>query len=102
MTRRLVVRREAEDDIAAVLQWYEEQQKGLSLDFRTSLDHVFASIAANPELYGRIYRQLRRALLPRFPYGVFYVIQPESTVIVAVLHTSRNPKLWRDRTKNRG
>jgi plasmid stabilization system protein ParE len=98
MSRGLVLRPEAENDIATAAQWYEEQGSSkLSLDFRSALDQTFSSIKDNPELYARAYRSLRRALLRRFPYGVFYVLQPEGIVVLAVLHTSRNPKLWRTR-----
>jgi plasmid stabilization system protein ParE len=98
MNRRLVIYPAAENDIAAAAQWYEEQGSSkLSLEFRSALDQTFSSIKENPELYARAYRSLRRALLRRFPYGVFYVPRPERVVVLAVLHTSRNPKLWRTR-----
>lgn len=102
MSRRLIVRPEAENDIAATAQWYEERRPGLSLEFRSALDQTLSSIESNPELYARVYRSLRRALLRRFPYGVFYVQRAEGMVVVAVLHTSRDPRLWRARFKRLG
>ena len=95
MSRRLIVRPEAEEDIDTARLEYEERVRGLSFEFRAELDQTFSSIVRNPELYARIHRDLRRALLRRFPYGVLYVLQPESIVVVAVLHTSRSPKLLR-------
>jgi len=97
MSQRIVVRPEAESDIAAAAQWYEERRPGLSLEFRSALDRTLLSIENNPELYARVYRSLRRALLRRFPYGVFYLQRAEDIVVVAVLHTSRDPRLWRAR-----
>lgn len=71
MSRKLVLRPEAENDIAVAAQWYEEQRPGLSLGFRSALDQAFSTIENNPALYAPIYREPRRALLRRFPYAVF-------------------------------
>jgi plasmid stabilization system protein ParE len=99
MSRRLIVRTEAEKDVAAAAQWYEERSSGLSLRFRASLDRALSLIENNPELYAPVYRGLRRALLRRFPYGVFYIPRDEDIIVVAVLHTSRDPGLWEARLK---
>jgi|SRR5579871_3649300 len=100
MSRRLIVRRQAESDIATAARWYEEQRAGLSLRFRSALDQVLSTIERNPERFAPIYRDLRRALLRRFPYGVLFVTRSDTTIVVGVLHTSRNPTLWRARLKS--
>ena len=102
MSRGLTLRPEAENDIAAAAQWYEEQRSGLSLEFRSALDQAFSAIENNPALYAPIYRELRRALLHRFPYAVFYAERTNEIVVAAVLHTSRDPRLWRARLKSGG
>ncbi len=102
MSRGAVLSPEAENDVAAAAQWYEEQRSGLSLEFRSALDQTFSVIERTPELYPPIYRALRRALVRRFPYGVFYVERADDIVVVAVLHTSRNPRLWRTRFRTAG
>jgi toxin ParE1/3/4 len=48
-----------------------------------------------------VYRDVRRALVGRSPFAVFYVVQPDTVIVVAVLHTARNPRLWRNRLKHR-
>ena len=101
MSQRLVLRPEAESDIAEAAEWYDQQRAGLSLQFRVALDNTFASIEENPRLHAQAYRNLRRALVRRFPYGVFYVPQAEGLIVVAVLHTVRDPRLWRVRFKSR-
>ena len=102
MTQRLIVRPEAESDIASAAQWYEEQRPRLSLDFRAALDQTLSAIESRPEQFARVYREFRRALLRRFPYGVFYVQRAEGIIVTAVLHTSRHPRLWRARFKREG
>ena len=100
MSRRLILRPEAEGDIVAARDWYEERRRGLSLEFRAALDESLSRIEANPELHARVYRDLRRAVLRRFPFGVFYVILAEVTSVVAVFHTSRNPASWQGRYRH--
>jgi plasmid stabilization system protein ParE len=97
MSRWLIVRPEAESDIVSAAEWYDEQRPGLSLEFRSALDQTLLAIKENPELYARVYHDLRRALLHRFPYGVFYVQRAEGVIVAAVLHTSRSARLWRTR-----
>jgi toxin ParE1/3/4 len=102
MSRGLILRPEAKNDIAEAAHWYEEQRSGLSLEFRTALDQTFSTIEKTPELYAPIYRGLRRALLRRFPYGVLYLERGDDIIVAAVLHTSRNPRLWRSRFESAG
>jgi hypothetical protein len=40
---------------------------------------------------------LRRALLHRFPFGAFYVVDGDGAVVIGVLHGSRDPRLWKSR-----
>jgi plasmid stabilization system protein ParE len=101
MSHRLILRPEAEIDVAEAAEWYELQRAGLSLQFRGALDRTFAGIQERPLLHALAYRKLRRALVRRFPFGVFYVVRSESVIVVAVLHTARNPRVWRARLKLR-
>lgn len=95
MSRSLLIRRTAKRHIAEAFHWYERQSPGLGADFLEALETVLEQIESTPLLCAKIHRDIRRALLRRFPYGVFYFIQDGRSVVVAVLHTSRDPKLWR-------
>jgi plasmid stabilization system protein ParE len=44
-----------------------------------------------------IYRQLRRVLVRRFPYAVYFGVDAADIVIFAVLHQRRAPKILDDR-----
>ena len=44
-----------------------------------------------------VQRNTRRALLRRFPYGIYCRIYPDTIVIVACMHGRRDPKRWRAR-----
>jgi hypothetical protein len=44
-----------------------------------------------------VHRTVRRALLRRFPFGVFYRAEPSRIVVIGILHGSRDPKVWKGR-----
>lgn len=59
---------------------------------------MFGSIRERPELYAVIHEDLREALARRFPYAVYYRAEPEQVVVVAVVHTARDPSVWQGRS----
>lgn len=44
-----------------------------------------------------VHATLRRALLPRFPYCIFYRVDQDHVVVLAALHGSRDPSDRLDR-----
>ena len=87
----------AEADVEEAFQWYDSQRPGLGAAFRHALDIVVMAVVSNPEAYAVIHRQTRRALLPKFPYGLFYRVLDETIVVVACIHAKRHPRAWRTR-----
>lgn len=97
MTYRLVVQPLAKADIFAAKEWYVSQQPGLELQFRDQLDAAFRRIESNPLAFAIVYRNVRQAILNRFPYVVSFVVTGETVRVIAVLHGRRRPETWRDR-----
>jgi plasmid stabilization system protein ParE len=93
----VLIRPAAAADIEDAFQWYEGQRIGLGIDFRSELRATIDRLAANPLLYQVIHRDTRRALLRRFPYGVFYRVYPEAIIVVAVMHGRRATRRWQSR-----
>ena len=94
MTQTLIVRAEAEADLAASKLWYDEQHEGLGARFVEEVDATFRRVEANPMAFSSVRGKLRRALVQRFPFGVFYVLTEPHIVVAAVLHAARDPRLW--------
>ena len=97
MSRRLIVRPEAEAEMTDAFDWYEDRVLGLGSDFLLCVDAVLNAILRNPQHYPRVHRIVRRALTRRFPYEVFFVEDDERIVVLSVFHTKRNPKRWQTR-----
>lgn len=97
MIRRLIVRPEAEAEMADAFDWYEDHVPGLGSDFLLCLDAVLNAILRSPQQYPRVHKIVRRALMRRFPYEVFFVENNECIIVLSVFHAKRQPKHWRER-----
>ena len=89
----------AEDDVAEAYGWYASSRRGLGDEFLADMDTVIQMIEQVPEVCPTVYRELRRALLHRFPYSVYYRLLPSLTTIEvrACVHQRRHPRTWRRR-----
>ncbi|MDL1975564.1 MAG: type II toxin-antitoxin system RelE/ParE family toxin [Deltaproteobacteria bacterium] len=84
-------------EIEEAWQWYESRREGLGNDFVLCVEESLEKISRNPKLYPTVHKEIRRALIRRFPYGIFYFIEKNKIVVVGVFHGSRNPKHWKNR-----
>jgi toxin ParE1/3/4 len=94
---RLILWPEAELEVAEAVNWYESQEKGFGRRFLIEFRAATARLRRSPFQFQIVEEQARRVVLHRFPYGVFYEIHDADVVILACLHTSRDPGGWRDR-----
>lgn len=97
MTVEVRLRPEAEQDLLEAALWYEANEPGLGGQFLDCVQAALAAIAEQPVAYTVVYNSVRRALVKRFPFGVFYTIEDDGVVVIAVLHGSRHPRAWRER-----
>lgn len=97
MSYRVVLREEAEEELAEAKAWYDARREGLGDEFLGCIDAAIESLARSPEMYARVHGEVRRALARRFPYGVFYVFEDPLVTVIAVFHAKRDPKVWRGR-----
>jgi len=79
-------------------QWYESQRKGLGEHFLLCVEEALSRVSRNPAIYSVVYKDVRRTLIHRFPFGVFFIAGEKSILVSAVLHARGNPKTWKDRT----
>ena len=89
----------AEDDISDAFRWYEDKASGLGSEFMRALDACLSGIQRYPKSGSPVHKEVRRALLRRFPYGVFYLLEGETIIVIACFHASRDPKEWQKRTE---
>jgi plasmid stabilization system protein ParE len=94
--RRLVVRKQAEIEIAAAIDWYQKQNPVAAQNFATAVEHVLKAIQENPFHYQVIEAEIRRAVMSTFPYRLIYLVTDTDVAVISCLRTSRDPEAWRD------
>jgi hypothetical protein len=101
MGYKVIVDTNAYLDIIDSIEWYNKAQLGLGLKFYKQVQSVFKCIRKNPLAYGIRYNTSHTATVKKFPFMVHYFIDAEKNAIVitSVLHTSRDPKIWDERTE---
>lgn len=89
----------AKQDIQEAAQWYQTKQPELGKRFTGEVRSKVSFIRRNPKACAKKYDNFRTAVLNTFPFLVHYTIGEigNAIVISAVLHTSRNPKIWENR-----
>jgi plasmid stabilization system protein ParE len=97
MTRALIVEPEAEVEIAEAASWYETRSPGLGLEFLRAVELSLGVIQRNPYEHQAVFRDVRRAAVKRFPYGLMYAATEQEVIVVACIHGRRNPNRWKGR-----
>ena len=95
----VVFRPEAAVDVIEARKWYDNQQAGLGDDFRNALANIVGRIQSMPRMYVIAVENVHRAKLRRFPYLLYYRVLENRIEVLAVLHSSRDPRLWRQRVR---
>lgn len=90
----IVLRRRATNDLQAGYRWYEAERDGLGSEFLNAFKRIALSIQEFPQTFARLNAKIRRANIERFPYTVFYQIEANRIVVLAVIHSARHPKSW--------
>jgi len=88
---------EALEEFIAAGRYYNQQVPGLGDEFVDEVEDGILAITANPRTWRPIEADVRRYLVRRFPYGIYYTIERESVVIWAVKHLHRDPDYWQER-----
>jgi len=94
---RVIFHETARAETLEAFRWYTEQRPSLGTEFRDALRDAVRRMRGTPLAYPVVHRDLRRVLVDRFPYAVFYRVMPEAIVVVGVVHGKRHPRVWKTR-----
>ena len=89
----------AEHDLIDAVRWYEANtSRGAQLEAAVSavVDRLVSVPGSSSPLAGVVVArgELRRALVPGFPYWLIFHVIDQRLVIVALAHHSREPTFW--------
>jgi toxin ParE1/3/4 len=95
------ISKQALQEIEEAAQWYEMEVAGLGLQFVTAFETSITTILKNPTAYTAIASKssIRRFLIKRFSYKIFFVIVPTGIHVLAVIHAHRSKRFMRRRLR---
>lgn len=78
MSRSLVFRPQARREFDAAGDWYEREQPGLGATFLAEVDQVLRLIASSPDAFPEVLDGVRKAVVRRFPYCLYFRVRGET------------------------
>src|SRR5438477_12453454 len=97
MTRAVVLRRAAQREFDDAALWYEERRRGLGSEFTAEIERALGLVGQNPDRFPIMHGDVRCVRARRFPYSVFFRVEPTRVVVLAVFHARRSPAIWHRR-----
>jgi plasmid stabilization system protein ParE len=87
----------ARAELVDAQDWYEREAAGLGRHFREAIDALTERLSTNPQQFPIAFKNVRRALVRRFPYALFFVVAGDTLFVIACFHASRDPFQWQKR-----
>jgi plasmid stabilization system protein ParE len=88
---------EAKAEFDGAVDFYEQSQPGLGLEFAEEVYATIARMIKYPDAWTEMSKNSRRCIVNRFPYGLVYQIKANDLRIIAVAHLHRRPGYWKKR-----
>lgn len=67
------------------------KEPGLGGQLVEEVERTLALIEENPRAYPVVENTIRRAVVRRFPYAIFYIIEEARVAVLAVFHQAMSP-----------
>ncbi len=86
----------ASEQVSEIWDYLEEVKNGLGDEFFTEFATTVQVIERHPSAFQLINPAIRRAILKKFKYSIFYHYHPDPFAldIIEVIHQSSNPDEW--------
>jgi plasmid stabilization system protein ParE len=94
----VIFTRAARAEVIEAQDWYEGEAAGLGQHFLRAIDALTGRLGSHPQQFPIVFKNVRRALLRRFPYSLFFVVEGDTLLVIACFHASRDPLRWQGRT----
>jgi toxin ParE1/3/4 len=91
---RLEFHAEAFAELQSAAEYYESRHVGLGIRFLDVVGEALERIARDPIARSPVDEDVRRCLTRVFPFALYYTIEPEFILILAVAHLAREPGYW--------
>ncbi len=87
-----------EHELREIIEYYDSCSPGLGTDFLNEFERHILKIASMPTLWKIIEGDIRRSLMNRFPYVIYFrELEDDILRVTVVKHQRRHPNFGRDR-----
>jgi plasmid stabilization system protein ParE len=90
----LIVTPKAKREMAEIAKWYEMRRHGLGGAFRQDLRVAFQQIVRFPLAAISVDGPIRRMLLQKYPYALFFAVDGNQIIVLSCMHQNRDPANW--------
>ncbi len=97
MSLPIVLRDKAQTEFDEAFDYYEARGSGLGKKYAERIQQVFDRIALHPKMHAVVLGDVRKAVVRRFPYCIYYRAEEARVEVIAVFHTSRSLQLAKAR-----
>lgn len=97
MKTPVVLQSTARREFDEAADWYEQRRIGRGEMFSTAVRTALSHISEYPEFYAKVFEDVREAPVSDYPYCVYYRLESDRVVVIAVFHTARDPSVWQGR-----
>jgi plasmid stabilization system protein ParE len=96
MSRAVRFLPEARQDLIETRQWYDLRQAGFGTVFARAFADAIERMQAQPLSYPAVVGSIRRVILQRFPYAIYFRVETDEIVVLAI-HGRQDLGRWRER-----
>jgi len=97
MTLAITFHRAATAEFIEASMWYEDKQVGLAIEFMSEIERCVSLASEHPFQYAVVHKDIRRVVANRFPYSIYFRVDEQRIVVLAVFHSRRDPAIWQNR-----
>jgi toxin ParE1/3/4 len=88
---------EAETDLDNSYEYYYDESPKVADAFFQRINSSLETIKKTPLSFPEIHKSLRKYTVKKFPFVIYYQVFDSTIKVIAIFHTSRNPKIWTER-----
>ena len=88
---------EAEVDFNKSYKFYYEDSPKVAETYFKQINIAFENVKQNPESFPVVRKNVRKYVVKKFPFVIYYQIVDTVIQVIAIFHTSRNPEIWNER-----
>jgi len=88
---------DAEADLDKSHEFYFQETPKVADAFFRRINLSFEKIKQNPYSSPNVHKNVKKFVVKKFPFVIYYQIVDSVIRVIAIFHTSRNPEIWNDR-----